>query len=425
MNNIINKYYDIIEKLDSLVLKSDIIEQLQHEYYSENKSFLSEYPSVIIYLTYRLKDCKDEKYYKVLYSKIEYYLRKLVTSIKENSTNNISLCYGFTGLVYTLNFLVQQCKEFSSLLDTFETILLTLTKDRLSKIKKSSFVKEEYIDVIQGVSSVAKYLLHKEKLDYDQELLLREVLDYLVIVLNKRPTIYPNFMPTKELKQKYPDGYINLGVAHGILGPMSVLASGYKKFNEPKYLTSVENGLRYYGIASQTNETGQIIGWNSRISTKIESENVEINLSWCYGNLGIARVLYNISRMMDNHKLERTTIDIFRLSASYLDCVNILNSGVCHGRSGIMLLYNLMYLDTGEEQFKNISEHLFCDIINESSDSEYIFIERDIYFRGIIYDKLIEYIDFGLLGGTVGIALALIGQKTENTYPLDEMLFMQ
>lgn len=115
-----------------------------------------------------------------------------------------------------MNFLVQQCKEFSSLLDTFETILLTLTKDRLSKIKKPSFVKEEYIDVIQGVSSVAKYLLHKEKLDYDQELLLREVLDYLVIVLNKRPTIYPNFMPTKELKQKYPDGYINLGVAHGI-----------------------------------------------------------------------------------------------------------------------------------------------------------------------------------------------------------------
>lgn len=88
---------------------------------------------------------------------------------------------------------------------------------------------------------------------------------------------------------------------------------------------------------------------------------------------------------MDNHKLERTTIDIFRLSASYLDCVNILNNGVCHGRSGIMLLYNLMYLDTGEEQFKNISEHLFCDIINESSDSEYIFIEQGYLFRGIIY----------------------------------------
>ena len=46
-------------------------------------------------------------------------------------------------------------------------------------------------------------------------------------------------------------------------------------------------------------------------------------------------------------------------------------------------------------------------------------------FYNLLYDKLIEYIDFGLLGGTVGIALALIGQKTENTYPLDEMLFMQ
>lgn len=60
-------------------------------------------------------------------------------------------------------FLSKNCKGYDKLLDTLETILLALTKDRLREIKSSNIVKEEYFDVIQGVSSVARYLLSKEE----------------------------------------------------------------------------------------------------------------------------------------------------------------------------------------------------------------------------------------------------------------------
>ncbi|MDA3674537.1 hypothetical protein PEZ76_10915, partial [Streptococcus thermophilus] len=60
--------------------------------------------------------------------------------------------------VYALEFLSKNCKEYDKLLDTLETILLALTKDRLREIKSSNIVKEEYFDVIQGVSSVSSNL---------------------------------------------------------------------------------------------------------------------------------------------------------------------------------------------------------------------------------------------------------------------------
>ncbi|MTW25944.1 lantibiotic biosynthesis protein, partial [Streptococcus pneumoniae] len=49
----------------------------------------------------------------------------------------------------------------------------------------------------------------------------------------------------------------------------------------------------------------------------------------------------------------------------------------------------------------------------------------DIYFRGVNYDEVIEYIDFGLLNGVSGIVLALMAQRTGNASPLAEMFFMQ
>lgn len=425
MENIIKKYEEIICKVDKLVLDSDIINILQGAYYTENKSYLSEYPSVIIYLSYRLINCDDKEYSKLLYNRVNYYLQELLNSIKLNSTNNISLCYGFTGYVYTLEFLSQNCKGYEKLLDTLETILLALTKDRLSEIKRSNIVKEEYFDVIQGVSSVARYLLSKEKLTSEQRVLVKEILNYLADLINNDPTIYAEYMPNEKLRKKFPSGYINLGVAHGILGPLYVLALGFKKFDMTQYLLSIEKGLSYYERSFFTNKIGKIIGWNGRVSDAVENEGFRFNSSWCYGSLGMARVLYNIAKIIDSRKFREMATDVFTSSIDYINSSEILNNAICHGRSGIMLLFNLMYLDTGKIQFKTISDNLFREIVRAASNSEYIFVERDVYFRGVNFDKVIDYIDFGLLNGVSGIVLALMAQRTGASSPLDRMFFMQ
>lgn len=82
MRNIIKKYDEIINKVDSLVLDNNIIDLLQRSCYTENRSYLSEYPSIIIYLSYRLANCDDNEHSKLLYNRVNYYLHELLKSIK-------------------------------------------------------------------------------------------------------------------------------------------------------------------------------------------------------------------------------------------------------------------------------------------------------------------------------------------------------
>ncbi|MTV94424.1 lantibiotic biosynthesis protein, partial [Streptococcus pneumoniae] len=84
----------------------------------------------IIYLSYRLANCDDNEHSKLLYNRVNYYLHELLKSIKLNSRNNISMCYGFSGYVYALKLLPKRSKEYSKLLETLETILVSLTRDR-------------------------------------------------------------------------------------------------------------------------------------------------------------------------------------------------------------------------------------------------------------------------------------------------------
>lgn len=82
MRNIIKRYDEIINKVDKLVLDKDIIKQLQSSYYTENRSYLSEYPSIIIYLSYRLTNCDDKEHSKLIRSQLNYYLQELLSAIK-------------------------------------------------------------------------------------------------------------------------------------------------------------------------------------------------------------------------------------------------------------------------------------------------------------------------------------------------------
>ena len=128
---------------------------------------------------------------------------------------------------------------------------------------------------------------------------------------------------------------------------------------------------------------------------------------------------------MDTTRTDMTQAVLEGVGTTFPQTEEILNNGICHGRSGIMLLFNLMYLDTGKIQFKTISDNLFREIVRAASNSEYIFVESDVYFRGVNFDKVIDYIDFGLLNGVSGIVLALMAQKTGASSPLDRMFFMQ
>lgn len=57
----------------------------------------------------------------------------------------------------------------------------------------------------------------------------------------------------------------------------------------------------------------------------MENEGFRFNSSWCYGSLGMARVLYNIAKIIDSQKFREMATDVFTSSIDYINSSEILN----------------------------------------------------------------------------------------------------
>lgn len=161
-NNMIEK---IIEKFYESFAEEDIIENLQKNNYSENRIYFSEYPSILIFLSYLYG--KDYTFTTIenLDMQIERYAGFLVNSIKANRNNNASFCYGFTGIAYAFDYCLKKTGKFENIVNVIEDRLLFFMDIELANIRKKKYqhLKESEYDLITGLSGAANcFLLKKE-----------------------------------------------------------------------------------------------------------------------------------------------------------------------------------------------------------------------------------------------------------------------
>lgn len=220
-------------------------------------------------------------------------------------------------------------------------------------------------------------------------------------------------MVTEKLSKKYPLGFINLSLSHGIASVLYILTlAEIKGFKLLGLKESVEEGLKiYFDNILQFNVSGKNYElFSSRIllpNNKLEAAN---NLSWCYGSLGIINMLYDIAELQNNKFLIEKIINITKKLIN-IKGFTMPNNAICHGYSGVMLILDKLYRKTDITEFREKSREIFLKIIKSREHSEYVFIEKDIYLRGKIFNKKIKYIDLSLLSGNVGIILALLNHE--------------
>ena len=431
-NNMIEK---IIEKFYESFAEEDIIENLQKNNYSENRTYFSEYPSILIFLSYLYG--KDYTFTTIenLDMQIERYAGFLVNSIKANRNNNASFCYGLTGIAYAFDYCLKKTGKFENIVNVIEDRLLFFMDIELANIRKKKYqhLKESEYDLITGLSGAANYFLLKKEiknkeqiekvLDYFSELFYSE--DKIVNVLIK-----PDEMVMDYLREQYPKGYINLGVSHGILGPMNALCQGYLKFNNKKYKIALKRGISIYSNNIKKSydiiKKKMVYGWPGRLEIENKKYKYSENQSWCYGSLGMARVLYQIAVCLNEDNLKTICMKVVNSSIGYNISNDLMRSNaICHGLAGKLMMLDRMYQDVKLEYLRDESEKYFMEIIKSADlNSKYIFKEFDIYFRGKMYDKGYEYIDLGILSGNTGIIMTLLGHLNGDFEPLCKMFLV-
>jgi lantibiotic modifying enzyme len=112
-------------------------------------------------------------------------------------------------------------------------------------------------------------------------------------------------------------------------------------------------------ILDQIIYTEGVISYFPSYSKDSGLESLYSRLGWCYGDLGIAHILWQASIVLNNKDLEKTALKILLHNCNRRDLhINFINdAGLCHGSSGVAQIFWNLFLSTGIQEFKEVTDY--------------------------------------------------------------------
>jgi len=204
-------------------------------------------------------------------------------------------------------------------------------------------------DLISGL--VGFGVLALERLDADSgRTLATRVLDQLERRADRRPTGLAWHTDARLLpewqRELAPDGYDNLGLAHGIPGVVALLARYVAAGIEPARARALLDGAVGFVLASaepSSEREGRFPGWLPSRGARGE------RVAWCYGDLGVAVALWSAAAACDHAGWRAEALAIAQ-GAAARDVVSsgAKDAGICHGAGGNAHLFNRLYQASGD-----------------------------------------------------------------------------
>lgn len=208
-----------------------------------------------------------------------------------------------------------------------------------------------------------------------------------------------------------PEGYWNLGLAHGIPGVLALLGGAIKADVESGIARRLLEGGMAWMAARKNPEGSQ--GWFGTSLPEGRGWTPQgSRLAWCYGDLGLAAALLMASRDARRSDWEADALRVARDAAKRpRETRGIRDAGLCHGTAGNALIFLRLYHATGEACFLSAAlDHLdwtleFQDPTKPCGGFPQHRMDDD-------NNPSMHYIP-GLLEGSAGVALALLASLTD------------
>lgn len=273
-------------------------------------------------------------------------------------------------------------------------------------------------DIISGAAGILGFLVTLEQPTGQIHAAIRRLIEYLVWLAEsdteqerRRWFLSPRFYPIELHRERYPDGYFNCGLAHGIAGPLAALAiawrAGYQIPEQREAIHSLASWLVDHQIQDAWG-----INWPAGVplrqsySSDSWSTLPPTRTAWCYGAPGIARALWLAGGVLQDSVFCQTAIEAIEsvlqrpLVARGIDSVTF-----CHGVAGLLDISLRFAHETERILIRQHIPLLVQQILNGfDADSPLGF--RDLEQEHHWVD------DPGLLTGAVGVALTLLAAST-------------
>lgn len=348
--------------------------------------------------------------------------------IRENLYNinflTASSFSGSTAIGFSIYSLYKNTLYYKKFINTLNQLIISQVKEDIKRYMLDlGNVRLESYDSVLGLSGTASYLLlFKEEEDVRECII--EILIYLIEItknIEKYGYKVPGWYTSSENqflddeKKFYKKGNFNLGLAHGIAGPLTILSLALKEGIEiegqREGINIILNDLKRL----KYNDEKENIYWPGRIDFEeyvsgVVKDKKRNRASWCYGTPGIARAMYIAGTAIN----DKESIDIAIKAVEGLcqmdeDEWKFHSPTICHGYSGLLAVVQAMYTDTRNLSFdlgrKKILKKIL-EFFEEDSLLGFYDIDPKDPFKGEL--KLIKKESIGLLDGAAGIILILL-----------------
>ena len=202
-------------------------------------------------------------------------------------------------------------------------------------------------DLISGIVGLGVYGLERFKTTGDPRL-VQLAIDRLWGTCLKGPDgvmTWPD-TPTEEKRKEFPKGRFDMGIAHGTPGVVAFLSSAHGVLPEdPCLIEMLDGAVAWLLKYRQPGGPKTSCFWN-----QVPPAPNEVSRSaWCYGDPGVAMTLVRAAGLVPD-RLMNQGVEVARAAAlRQLSDSGVVDAGLCHGSSGLALIFHRLFQRTDED----------------------------------------------------------------------------
>lgn len=339
-------------------------------------------------------------------------LDRAVEAVAEQRMNP-GLLQGFPGVAWAIEHLGQNADEEDANAAVDDALLDMLATPRPGGL----------YDLVSGLVGVGVYALGRPTSSGRKlvELVVERLREWSEpgdpgITWYTRPELIP-----PSARERVPEGYYNLGLAHGVPGVIAVLAQAHRAgVARDTAATLLEAAVEW--VFAQALPAGGRATWPFFVGPGIEPR--PARLAWCYGDPGVIASLLQAADVLERPDWEKAALDaLSRAVARPPGSSDVQGASLCHGAMGLAHIWNRMWQRTRSDELRDSIAYWTT-----------VALDLRTYPDGLagysVWDPTSEAEEGGdvqgpgLLAGVAGIALALVAAATDRAPAWDSHLLL-
>ncbi|MGH3806371.1 MAG: lanthionine synthetase C family protein [Pseudonocardiaceae bacterium] len=279
------------------------------------------------------------------------------------ATVDASLFFGTPAVGFVLHTAAVGTCRYTGALHTLDAQVRTLTRKRLdqahARIDRGERPRTAEFDLFYGITGLGAYLLLRDPASAN----LHDVLSYLVRLTvpltgdgEQLPGWWTAHDPTGGTAKAFPGGHGNLGMAHGIAGPLALLALAARRGSTVDgHIEAMTRICAWLDAQRQDTSTG--LWWPPWVTLAEQRAHTvtqpgPLRPSWCYGTPGLARAQQLAGLALADTARQRMAEDsLLRCLADPSQLAQIRDASLCHGAAGLLHITHRVARDASDGAF--------------------------------------------------------------------------